>query len=76
MAQSKRRRISLASKSIRVAANARRTIRLRLPAALRTELRRRGKVGIALTARVTDPAGNTRTATKSITPMLQKKARR
>jgi hypothetical protein len=33
-------------------------------------------VGIALTARVTDPAGNTRTATKSITPMLQKKARR
>ena len=59
---------------LRVGANARKTVKLKLPAALKRTLRRTGKLSLRLTARVKDPAGNTRTVKKKVTPRLKRPA--
>jgi Tol biopolymer transport system component len=72
----RKRRVRLRTRSFNVNGRARRTVRLRLPRAVRRLLRRRGKVSLRLTARVTGPAGKTRTVKKRVTPRLRKKRRR
>lgn len=63
-----RRRVALPARRIVVPARGSRTVALKLPKALRTALRRRGRVAIALTAAVTDQAGNRRIVAKRVTP--------
>ena len=70
------RRVKLSAKTFSVAANARKSVKLKLPKALRRVLRRRGKLSLRLTARVKDPAGNTRTVRKRVSPKLKMKLRR
>ena len=65
------RRVKLRARSFSVAANARKSVRLKLPKALRRLLRRKGKLSLRLTARVKDPAGNTRTVRKRVSPKLK-----
>jgi hypothetical protein len=48
------------------------TVKLKLPATLKRTLKRTGKLSMQLTARVKDPAGNTRTVKKKITPRLKR----
>jgi hypothetical protein len=72
----RKRRIKLAAKSFNVRANARKTVELRLPPALRRLLGRRGKVSLRLTADVKDPAGNARTVKKQVTPELRRERQR
>ena len=67
----KRRRVKLRAKVFQVGAQARTRVRLRLPAALRRQLRRRGRLTLRLSARVRDPAGNTRTVKKTVSPRLK-----
>lgn len=67
---SRKRLIRLKAKSFRVGANAKKTVRLRLPEALRRLLKRERKLSLRLTARVRDPAGNTRTVRKTVAPRL------
>ena len=69
---SAKRRVKLKRKSFRVAANSRKTVKLKLPATLKRTLRRTGKLSLQLTAKVKDPAGNTRTVKKKITPRLKR----
>jgi hypothetical protein len=68
----RKRRIKLAAKSFNVRANAKKTVELRLPPALRRLLRGRGKVSLRLTADVKDPAGNARTVKKRVIPELRR----
>lgn len=70
------RRVSLRSKALTVAAFRKTTIRLSLPAKLRSALRRRRKLGLRLSAAVRDPAGNSRRVTKTVTPRLKARKRR
>jgi hypothetical protein len=72
----RKRRVKLKARSFRVAAHARKTVRLRLPKVLRRLLKRNGKLKLRLTAKVKDPAGTTRTVKKRVTPKLKKKRRR
>ena len=69
------RRIKVSAKSFLVAANGRKTVKLRLPRALRRQLVRQRKLSLRLTATVRDPAGNTRTVRKTLTPRLRRLAR-
>ena len=69
---SRKRRVKLKTKSFRVAANSRKTVKLKLPAALKRTLKRKGKVSLQLTGRVKDPAGNARTVKKKVTPKLKR----
>jgi hypothetical protein len=48
-------------------------VRLALPKALRRALARKRKLKLRLTARVSDPAGKTRTVRKQVTPKLSKR---
>jgi YVTN family beta-propeller protein len=64
-------RISLKAKSFSVAANSRKTVKLSLPKSLRTVLKRKHKLSLALTARVKDPAGHTRTVRKTVSLRLK-----
>jgi DNA-binding beta-propeller fold protein YncE len=73
---SRKRRIKLKAESFRVAAHARKTVKLRLPKVLRRLFKRTGKLTLRLTAKVKDPAGNTRTVKKRVTVKLKKKKRR
>jgi hypothetical protein len=73
---SRKRRIGLRSKSLSVAAKATKTVKLRLPQALRPLLGRRGKLSLRLSAKVQDPAGNTRTVKKKVTPNLNRTRQR
>lgn len=57
----------------RVAATSKRTVKLKLPATLRRVLKRTGKLSLVLSARVKDPAGNTRTVKKKVTPRLKRR---
>jgi hypothetical protein len=66
VAVAKRKRIKLGTKAFTVAANSRATVRLKLPRALRRVLGRRGKLTLRLSARVQDPAGNSRTVAKRV----------
>jgi hypothetical protein len=69
---SAKRRVKLKAKRFSVGAKARKTVKLKLPAALQRELKRRGRVSLRLTVRVKDPAGTTRTVTKKITARLKR----
>jgi hypothetical protein len=70
---SRKRRVKLKRRSFSVGANARRTVKLKLPPALRRSLKRTGKLSLRLTVRVKDPAGTTRTVRKVIKPKLKRK---
>ena len=72
VAVARKRRVKLKAKSFNVGANARKTVKLKLPAALQRTLRRTGKLSLRLTVRVKDPAGNSRTVKKKITPRLKR----
>jgi Ca2+-binding RTX toxin-like protein len=61
-------RTRLGAKSFAVRANARRTVRLRLPKALRRQLARKGRLTLRLSATVRDPAGNARTVRMTLRP--------
>ena len=69
---SRKRRVKLKTKSFRVAANSRKTVKLKLPATLKRTLKRTGKLSLQLTGRVKDPAGNARTVKKKVTPKLKR----
>jgi hypothetical protein len=69
---SRKRRIKLKAKSFNAAAKVTKTVKLRLPPALRRLLERKGKLSLRLTANVNDPAGNTRTVKKKATPNLNR----
>ena len=73
VAVSQRRRVRLKARSFRLAADARKTVRLGLPRPLRRLLGREHRLSLRLTAKVTDPAGNTRTVNKRVTPRLKQK---
>ena len=68
----RKKRVKLKAKSFKVAANSRKTVKLKLPASLRRVLKRTGKLSLRLTARVKDPAGNARTVKKKVTPRLKR----
>jgi hypothetical protein len=71
----RKRYVSLRGKTLSIGAGARTTIRLALPRALRTVLRREGRLDLRLTAKLRDPAGNTRSVTARATPRAQAKRR-
>ncbi len=73
VAVARKRRVKLKAKSFAVGANARMTVKLKLPAALKRSLRRTGKLSLRLTVRVKDPAGNTRVVKKKVTPRLKRR---
>lgn len=66
-----RRRLRLRAKAFSVAPDAKKTVKLKLPRPLRRVLRRKGKLRLRLTAKVEDPAGNTRTVRKTVTVRLK-----
>jgi hypothetical protein len=67
-----KRRVKLKAKRFTVGANARKTVRMKLPAAMKRTLRRTGKLSLRLTVKVKDPAGNTRTVRKKVTARLKR----
>lgn len=71
-----RRRVDLTATNFNAAAGATQTVTLRLPRVLGRQLARRGRLSLRLTAKVTDPAGNTRTVSRAVTPKLKKARRR
>jgi hypothetical protein len=72
----RKKRVKLKAKAFTVTGNGRKTISVSLPKSLRRLLKRNGKLSLALTAKVTDPAGNARTVRGRVAPKLQKKKRR
>jgi hypothetical protein len=66
----------LKAKSFKLAAYATATVRLTLPQTLRTLLERTHNLSLALTATVKDPAGNSRTVPKTVTPRLKTRHKR
>jgi hypothetical protein len=72
IATARKRRVKLKKKSFSVAANAKKTVTLKLPAAMKRTLARTGKLSLSLTAKVKDPAGNTRTVKKRVTLRLKR----
>ena len=72
----RRRHVKLRAKVFQVGAQARTRVRLGLPAALRRVLRRKGKLTLRVSARVGDPAGNTRTVKKTVSPRLKQARKR
>jgi hypothetical protein len=68
-----RKPVKLKAKSFGLAAHARKTIKLALPKPLRRLLQRQRRLALRLTAKPKDPAGNTRTVTKRVTPKLKRK---
>ena len=66
--RSRGRRIRVAAKSFVVPANARKTIKLTLPKRLRRQL------ALRLTAKLRDPAGNTRTLSKTVRHRVRPRA--
>ena len=72
-----RTRTRLGAKSFTVAGNAGKTVKLRLPRALRRQLARNRRLPLRLTANVRDPgAGNARTVTKTVRPRRGQAAER
>ena len=61
----------LKAKRFSLAANSRKTVKLKLPATLRRVLTRKHKLTLRLAARVKDPAGQVRTVKKRVTPRLR-----
>jgi hypothetical protein len=72
----RKRRIKLKARSFRVAAHTTKTVKLKLPKALRRLLGRNHKLSLRLTAKVKDPAGHTRSVNKLVKPKLRKKRMR
>ena len=70
---SRKRRIPLRAKAFSVDAHAGKTVALKLPKTLRELLKRNRRLSLGLTAKVTDPAGNTRAVRKRITPRLARR---
>ena len=70
---SRKRFLVVKGKAFRVGAGAKKRVRLKLSKPLRRLLKRKGKLSLRLTARVKDPAGNTRTARKNVSPRLKKR---
>jgi hypothetical protein len=68
----KRRRVALKARTVAVAPAASRAVTLRLPATLRSLLRRQGKLSLRLQVKVRDPAGTTRVVTKAVAPRLKR----
>jgi len=66
IATAHKRRIALKATTFDLAANAKRTVELTLPKALRRLLAHRHKLSLALALTVTDPAGNHRTVKKTV----------
>jgi hypothetical protein len=62
----------LKAKAFSVGGHAKRTVKLRLPKALRRILSRKHKLKLALSASVTDPAGDIRIVSRTVTPKLKK----
>jgi hypothetical protein len=73
---SRRRVVKLKARAFSVGADARKTVKLKLPKALRRLLKTKRKLKLRLAAKVTDPAGNTRTVKKKVTPKLKTKKRK
>ena len=61
-------RARVAARRFTVPANARRTVKLALPKALRRRLARTRTLSLRMTAKVRDPAGSTRTVSKTLRP--------
>jgi hypothetical protein len=61
------RHARLAAKRFAVAASGRTRLAFRLSARPRARLAHTGRLAVALTARITDPAGNTRHVTRTLT---------
>lgn len=61
----------LKAKAFSVGAGAKKTVALKLSAALRERLAETGKLSLKLSARVHDPAGNARTVKSQLTPKLK-----
>ncbi len=70
-----RRRVALAARSIRVRAGARATAKLALPTRLRLRFAHTGRLTLRLRAAVRDPAGHTRTVTKTVSVPLRRRHR-
>ena len=60
-------RVAIPARSFSVPSKASRTVELDLPKAIRRRLRTNGQVKLALTAVVRDPAGHTRTVSRTVT---------
>ena len=73
MSATRQRLIKLRAKPFSVGANATKTRSLKLPKTLRELLKRKRRLSLRLTAKVTDPAGNTRSVRKRITPRLARR---
>ena len=73
---SKRKVVKTKTAKFTIKASGRKTVKLRLPKALRKLLRRKHRLSLRLTAKVKDPAGHTRTVKKKIKPKLKLKRRR
>ena len=71
----RKRFLSLRAKTMNLAAGAHQTIKLTLPRALRTVLKRDGKLALTFTASLRDPAGNARKVTARATPRAPVKRR-
>jgi hypothetical protein len=71
-----RRRLRLGAKAFRVGAEAKLTVKLSLPKPLQRLLADKRKLSLALSASVTDAAGNQRTVEKTVVAKLAAKKRR
>jgi hypothetical protein len=65
-------RVKLKTKTFKVAAQSRKTVKLALQKVLRRQLRRKRKLSLRLTATIKDPAGNSRTVRRTVRPKLRK----
>jgi len=73
IATARKRRVKLKTKSFSLAANARKTVTLKLPAAMKRTLARTGRLPLSLSAKVKDPAGNARSVKKRVTLRLKRR---
>jgi len=65
-------KVKLKARTFRVPARTKRTVKLKLPAKLRATLRKRGRLSVRLSARVTDPDGNARTVSAKVGPRVKR----
>jgi hypothetical protein len=68
-----KRRVALKARRLRVSARSRAVVALKLPSRLRSVLAHRGRLALRLRAVVHDPAGNSRTVVKTVTPRLKRR---
>ncbi len=72
----RRKQVRAKTKGFSVAANARKTVKVKLPRKLRRLLVRKRRVALRLSATVRDPAGNRRSVVKRVNPRLKRPRRR